>query len=269
MTAGATFPLVAVDIGNSRAKFALFETPLAAGPGLPLPTPSAVIEVAATATDWKPVLALLGEHVPNEFGWRIGTVQRQVASRLLDQLRDWKAERIMLLTSRDLPLHIELPRPDMVGIDRLLGAVAANQLRSPGRPAVVVHMGTAITVNLVSSAGAFLGGAILPGISMSARAMHTFTDLLPLIDMHALEEPPPAVGTSTIPAMTSGLYWGAVGGVKELIERLGRHAGGEPDVFLTGGAAPSVASLLPNARYEPNLVTAGIAIAAATSTAET
>lgn len=262
----APFPLVAVDVGNSRAKFALFAQPIAVGPGVPLPVPTATAEVAADSDDWRPVLALLGEQVPNEFSWHVGSVQRQVASRLVDWLRERRAERITLVGSRDLPLRIELPRPDMVGIDRLLGAVAADQLRRPGHPAVVVHLGTAITVNLVAADGAFRGGAILPGISMSAKAMNHFTDLLPLIDMHALAEPPPAVGTSTVPAMTSGLYWGAVGGVKELIARMTIDAGGEPDVFLTGGAAPAVAKLLPsNARYEPNLVTAGIALAAATS----
>ena len=55
-------------------------------------------------------------------------------------------------------------------------------------------MGTAITVDLVSADGAFLGGAILPGIAMSARALHEFTDLLPLVDMAELAAPPPALG---------------------------------------------------------------------------
>jgi type III pantothenate kinase len=82
--------------------------------------------------------------------------------------------------------------------------------------------------------------------------------------MEALAEPPPAVGAATVPAMTSGLYWGAVGGVKQLIDLFGREAGGEPEVFLTGGAAPSVAKLLPGeARFEPNFVPCGIAVAAA------
>lgn len=276
MTSEASpFPLVAVDVGNSRVKLARFDappkaTPVAYAPGSPelpaspLPVPAATLDVVTDGGSWQSVLELLEEHVPNEFAWHIGSVQRQTASQLVDQLREWKATRIKLLASGDLPLAIELPRPDMVGIDRLLGAVAANHLRKPTQPAVVVHLGTAITVNLVSAAGAFLGGAILPGISMSARALNHFTDLLPLIDMQALGEPPPPVGTATVPAMTSGLFWGAVGGVKELIARMGAQAGGEPDVFLTGGAAPSVAKLMPStARYEANLVTAGIALAAA------
>jgi type III pantothenate kinase len=126
-------------------------------------------------------------------------------------------------------------------------------------------MGTAITVNLVSSSGAFLGGAILPGIAMAARALHEFTDLLPLLDMQSLAEPPPALGTNTVEAMRSGIYWGAVGGVRHLIELLAGSVQGEPMVVLTGGAAPAVATLLAHqARYEPHLVLAGIALAAQT-----
>ena len=126
----------------------------------------------------------------------------------------------MLLTSGDLPLVVKLPRPDMVGVDRLLDGLAANRLRTPGHPAVVVDVGSAITVDLIDAGGAFLGGAILPGIAMSARALHEFTDLLPQIDMAELAEPPPALGTATVAAMRSGLFWGAVGAVRQLVEQL-------------------------------------------------
>jgi type III pantothenate kinase len=121
-------------------------------------------------------------------------------------------------------------------------------------------VGSAITVDLVSADGAFCGGAILPGLAMSARALYEFTDLLPLIDMRDLTEPPPALGTATVPAMQSGLFWGAVGAVRELIQQL--TGGAAADVLLTGGAGPAVAQLLgPAARYVPHLTLAGIAIA--------
>jgi type III pantothenate kinase len=78
---------------------------------------------------------------------------------------------------------------------------------------------------------------------MSARALHEFTDLLPLIEPGELSAPPPAVGTATDTAMRSGLFWGAVGAVRELVARLGAEAGGRPQVFLTGGAGPAVAAV--------------------------
>jgi type III pantothenate kinase len=145
--------------------------------------------------------------------------------------------------------------------------VAVNRLREADRAAVIVDVGTAITVDLVSADGAFLGGAILPGLQMSARALHEFTDLLPLVDVSELAAPPPALGTATEPAMQSGLFWGAVGAMRELIEQLHKAAtggrAGRPQVFLTGGAGAGVAELLgSDARYVPNLTLAGIALAA-------
>ena len=175
--------------------------------------------------------------------WHIGSVNRPAASRLIDWLRDHCPEdKIMLLTSGDLPLAISLPRPDMVGVDRLLDVVAANRLRTPGKPAVVVDAGSAITVDLVDAEGSFQGGAILPGIAMSARALHEFTDLLPQIEMADLAEPPPALGKATVAAMQSGLFWGTVGAVRQLVEQLAGDA--DAEVFLTGGAGPIVARLI-------------------------
>jgi len=276
MIAAAPFPLIAVDVGNSRVKFARFEQAPDSSrrsPSQPasLPVPSAVLDVdprtAPGGPDpWNDLTKLLGDRPYDAFAWHIGSVQRQVSAQLVQRLRDQGATRVTLLSSGALPLTIDLPRPDMVGIDRLLGAVAANALRSPDAPAVVVDLGSAITVDFVSSDGTFRGGAILPGIGMSARALHHFTDLLPLVDMHSLADTPPVVGKSTLEAMTSGLFWGAVGGVKQLIELMGCAESRKPEVFLTGGAAPSVAELLPGpARYEANLIPAAIAIAAATA----
>ncbi len=149
----------------------------------------------------------------------------------------------------------------MVGVDRLLDALAANALRGPGRPAVVVDVGTAITVDLLSAEGAFLGGAILPGIAMSARALHEFTDLLPLVDVSELAAPPPPLGEETVAAMRAGLFWGAVGAVRQLIDQLAGDT--RPQVILTGGAGPAVAELLgPSAQLVPHLTLAGIALAA-------
>jgi len=273
MTAAANFPLVAVDVGNSRVKFGLFSSGDAdTRESHSLPKPVTTLVVDPRTESWDGLDAWLAPAKLGDFAWWIASVQRQVSAKLVERLRAALVDRIALVSSGDLPLEIKVPRPDMVGIDRLLGAVGANRMRDPARPTVVVHLGTAITINLVSADGAFRGGAIMPGIGMSARAFHQFTDLLPLIDMQSLAEPPPAIGESTVPAMTSGLYWGAVGGVKQLIELFGHEAakyGGpsdraSPQVFLTGGAAQSVARLLPgDAQLVPDLVLSAIAITAA------
>jgi len=259
------FPLVAVDIGNSRIKFGLFTSPPEPGSTSGLPVPAQTLDLEPKPEHLPEITRWLGSATaPGSVSWWIGSVERSSTVRLVDWLRGEDANRLTLLSANDLPLAVRLPLPDRVGVDRLLGAVAANQLRTAGQGAIVVDLGTAITVDLISSSGEFLGGAILPGIGTSARALHEFTDLLPLLKMHELAEPPPALGTNTLEAMRSGLYWGAVGGVKQLIELLSHSIGGTPDIFLTGGAAPAVAGLLsPTARYEPHLTLAGIALAAA------
>jgi len=252
-------PLVAVDIGNSRIKLGLFESVERTGGRLP--TPTQTLDVTPKTDSLDKIVGWLGAERLSLLPWWIGSVQRSVASKLVAWLRDRGVDRITLMAAGDLPLVVSLPRPDMVGIDRLLGALAANELRRGDTPAVIVDLGTAITVDLVSAGGEFLGGAIMPGIGMSARALHEFTDLLPLLDMHALAEPPTALGSNTLEAMTSGIYWGAIGGVRHLIELLSRECSQSPQVFLTGGAAPHVAPLVSaDAAYEPHLVLAGIAI---------
>jgi len=256
----APFPLVAVDVGNNRTKYGWFEGPAAGR----LPEPIERLEVAGDWPDFGALHRWLGPLVLGPVGWWIGSVNRPSCTRLVDWLREHRPEdRVTLLAARDVPLEVDVDRPDMVGIDRLLDAVAADRLRHPGRAAVVVDVGSAITVDLVSPQGAFLGGAILPGIAMSARALHQFTDLLPLLDMSELAEPPPALGQSTVAAMRSGLFWGAVGAIDQLSRRLTAGHPGPPQIFLTGGAGPAVAALLgPEALHVPHLTLAGIALTA-------
>jgi type III pantothenate kinase len=254
------FPLMAVDIGNARIKLGCFP---AAGRE-PLPEPERTLPLAGDAPQLAEIAAWLADLRVADLSWWIASVNRPAATQLLDWLRSKRPQdRVTLLAAGDLPLVVRLERPDMVGVDRLLDAVAANALRTPHRPAVVVDVGTAITVDLISPDGEFLGGAILPGIGMSARALHEFTDLLPAVEMAEPIAPPPALGTATVAALRAGLFWGAVGGIRELIERLTDSSAARPQVFLTGGAGPALAAALGAAvRHVPHLTLAGIAIAA-------
>jgi type III pantothenate kinase len=254
---------IAVDIGNARIKLGRFAGRCATG----LPEPTSTLPLVGNTPALDAIADWLGADGHRRWRWWIASVNRPAASGLIDWLSEFRpGDRITMLAADDLPLEVRLERPDMVGIDRLVDAVAVNRLRAADRPAVIVDVGTAITVDLLSAKGAFLGGAILPGIEMSARALHTFTDLLPLVDATELSTPPSALGTETVAAMQSGLFWGAVGAIRQLIEQLPKAAGdcvAQPQVFLTGGAGVSVAELLgPNVRYVPNLTLAGIALAA-------
>lgn len=248
---------VAADVGNARIKLGLFEETVPE-PLRTLPLPEGGNFQFDRITPW------LADIAQESFCWRIASVNRPAATLLIDWLREHRpADRVTLLAADDLPLKVRLPRPDMVGIDRLVDAVAVNRLRHFGQPAVIVDVGSAITVDLVSAKGVFLGGAIMPGIEMSARALHQFTDLLPPVDASDLGPPPPPVGTDTVSAIQSGLYWGAIGAIRELVQRQCETASGSrPQVFLTGGAGAAVADLLgPAACYVPNLTLTGIALA--------
>ncbi len=264
--------LVAVDLGNSRFKFGLFELAENSAPLAPtgLPVPSRLLEVGNDEWDGARVLSWL-PHKFTELHWIIGSVNREsqaivlrwiMEQQLANTIPGGKAQTLDL---HDLPITIRVDHPERVGIDRLLGGIGANALRPPKSPAVTIHLGSALTVNLISADGAFCGGAILPGIGMSARALHDFTDLLPLVPMRELNDPPAAIGTSTVSAMRSGLYWGAVGAMRELLAQISKGLKPEPEVYLTGGAAPQVAKVLaPRAQHVPHLILGAIARVAQT-----
>lgn len=260
--------LIAVDVGNSRMKFGLLKRPSPPDQMRPtgamnLPEFEKTLDLTPGEGEFGRIKTWLAGRSFENCQWWIGSVQRQYASLLVDFLRQSGTRRMTLLSAGDLPLSVNVPRPDMVGIDRLLAAVAGNALRGKQRPAIVVDAGTAITVDLISSAGAFEGGAILPGLNLGAKALHHFTDLLPLIEANELADPPDPVGKSTTAAMRSGLFWGAVGGVRELVTRMMQGLSASPDIFLTGGAAKNVAPLLgPSCRHVENLTIAGIVLTA-------
>ena len=266
-------PLIAVDVGNSQIKLGWFPDPPTStsseAPREPvgtLPAPARTLTLSTRDPSLEALAAWLGleSQGPAAARWRIASVNRPAASRLIDWLRDREvAPDLVLLASSDLPLEVRLPRPDMVGIDRLLAAVAVNVVRAAQRPAVVVSFGSAITVDLVDAGGAFCGGAILPGIGMAARAMHEFTDLLPHVEVERATAPPPVLGTSTHDALHAGLVWGAIGAVRELAHRYGQELGIEPELFIGGGPAVQVVQpMLQPSRTVQQLVLSGIALVA-------
>ena len=252
-------PLVAIDVGNTRTKLGVF----APADSAPLPVPQRMF---SWGPDWNltELDDWLGQR-PERFAWRLASVNQAGSERIKAWLAARGVGQPSELTVADVPVPSLVDEPDKVGVDRLVGVLAVNRLRAADRPAVIVSLGTAITVDLVSPEGAFLGGAIMPGIGISARALHEFTDLLPLEPMWELTEPPPALGKTTSGCLQAGLFWGAIGGVRELVYQL-CQAGPWPQIFVTGGAGESAARQLTRAGEEPavlvpHLTLSGIAIA--------
>jgi type III pantothenate kinase len=144
-------------------------------------------------------------------------------------------------------------------MDRLLDAVAVNARRPAGRSAVIVDAGSAITVDAVAADGTFVGGTIAIGLAMAARGLHEFTYFLPLLSVSIAPDP---IGKSTAEAMQSGLFWGTVGEIKELIRRVSDSIGGDPVVYLTGGDAELLAPHLDRpVELVPELTLHGIQLA--------
>ncbi len=119
--------------------------------------------------------------------------------------------------------------PREVGADRLVNAVAAQNLYKP--PVIVVDFGTAITFDYVTGKG-YMGGVIAPGIAISAEALFERTAKLPKID---LARPGRVVGRNTAESMRSGMFFGFAGLVDRIIEKMRKETGGNPRVIATGG----------------------------------
>jgi type III pantothenate kinase len=130
----------------------------------------------------------------------------------------------------DLGIAVKTRNPEEVGADRLVNAVAG--FKAFGGPLLIVDSGTACTVDAVSKQGEYLGGAILPGINIAIEALVARTAKLPRIEMARPKKP---IGDTTLEAMRSGIYYGMVGQLKELIRVLGASMQGRPRVIATGG----------------------------------
>jgi len=123
-----------------------------------------------------------------------------------------------------------------VGADRIVDAVAA--INEYGAPCIVVDFGTATTFDAINAKGEYLGGVITPGITISADALFERAAKLPRVE---IKRPEKVIGSATVEAMQSGLYYGYVGLVDEILRRMIDELGGSPRVIATGGLAPLIA----------------------------
>lgn len=143
------------------------------------------------------------------------------------------SEPFLLQAGVKTGLRIKYRNPHEVGADRIANAIAAT-LRHPGRDCIVVDCGTATTFDVVTAAGDYLGGAILPGIGISAEMLSSKTARLPSVE---IARPETALGRSTVESIQSGLYYGHVGAIRQLSAELIREnfPGAKPAIVATGG----------------------------------
>lgn len=251
-------PLVAIGIGNSTISAGYFSP--AQGP---VPWPLRQVSWAVETPPRLPLRELAPASSRPRFA--IVSVNRAATKSIAEYLsREFPAATWQILVASDFPLQLDLPAPQRVGGDRLAAAVAANAIRSPRQSAIVIDAGTAITVDALDAGGVFLGGAILPGVELAARALCEGTDLLPHVRLESAGTPVPAViGKATETAIRSGLYYGSIGAVREIVARLKLELSADPVLIVTGGWGQVLASELGVRHgFLPHLVLSGIAISA-------
>ena len=134
-------------------------------------------------------------------------------------------------------LDIRMENPREVGADRVVNAVAALHLYAP--PLIVVDFGTATTFCAISGARKYLGGAIAPGIGISTEGLFRRAAKLPRVEF---VRPERVIGRDTVSSMQSGIYFGFVGQVDGIVERMKAELGENPLVVATGGLAQQIAS---------------------------
>jgi type III pantothenate kinase len=133
-------------------------------------------------------------------------------------------------------LNIRYENPREVGADRIVNAVAG--IEQYGTPLVVVDFGTATTFDYIDASGAYLGGAIVPGIGISAEALYLRAAKLPRIE---LSKPKTVIGRNTVAAMQAGIIFGYAGQVDGIVRRICKEFNVQPRVIATGGLAELIA----------------------------
>ena len=154
----------------------------------------------------------------------------------------------------DLGIKVRYDNPREVGADRLVNAVAG--FHKYGGPCVIVDMGTTINFDVVSKDAEFLGGVIAPGIGMSISGLFARTARLPMVDFRGPEK---LVGSNTVGSIQSGLYYGFIGLIDGIVERIAAQLGPETKTVATGGQGELIVQGSRRVKiYDENLTLEGL-----------
>ena len=226
--------LLAIDSGNTNIVFAIYD-------GMtPLGEWRASSDAKRTADEYGVWLSHLMEIEGLERAQVTESIIATVVPETLFSLKGlcrkyFKAEPMVVGESNvDIGVDVLLAEPSEVGADRLVNAASAHSRY--GGPLIVIDFGTATTFDIVDAKGSYFGGVIAPGINLSLDALHMAAAKLPRI---AVQRPDCVIGKRTVPAMMSGVYWGYVGLIEGLVNRI-RSEFGDPamKIVATGGLAP-------------------------------
>lgn len=233
---------LSVDVGNTQTTLGLFEDE------------GTVVRQWRMATDRTDTSDQLHERLYGYFqmfGLELSSVTYAAIASVVPILaQSWQRmvrnglniEPLMIDATRDCGIDINMPDPRQVGADRIANALAAKS--TYGAPVIVVDFGTATNIDVVDHTGAFRGGAIMPGLLLSANALFSRAAKLSSVP---LVVPPAALGNSTETAVQSGVVIGAATQIEGLVERIQRELAAEGDnipratVVGTGGYSETIA----------------------------
>ncbi len=229
-------PFIAIDIGNTRLKWALYDAP------------SSSANVIAQGAEFLDNIGKLADGPwasLDEPGSMLGCVVagEAVKRQVEEQLELWDlTPQWVVAKDAEAGLHNAYDHPSRLGADRWVAMIGAwHRMLAQGqpRPIVVALVGTAVTVEAIDSTGRFLGGLILPGHGIMLRALESGTAGLHVPTGEVRNFP-----TNTSDALTSGGTYAIAGAMERMVQHLRQHCGTEPRCFMTGGAGWKMAPSL-------------------------
>ena len=215
--------ILSIDLGNTFTKVALFDQ-------------NQLIDTWHFPTStWQESLTAVLEHLPPHTPLQVGWISVTHAENFSD-LTAWRrfergVEFRHIHTGIALPIVNQYASPETLGIDRVVAVIGARA-RVSTHPVLVLDAGTALTYDVASAKGEYLGGGISLGLRMRFQALHQFTARLPLVEA---DNNFPLVGNTTHTCIRSGVMNGILAEVKGIIERYKQEFGPQLFVFLTGG----------------------------------
>jgi len=255
-------PNVVVDIGNSRMKWGWCAF------GQPITTSSAISTTDPGEWSWH------AEKFPIEgrIAWAVASVNPPALSRFLEWATGRGDAALVIDHYRQLPIRVLVDEPEKVGIDRLLAAVAVHRRLPSDGEGIVIDVGTAMTVDLVTGEG-FRGGAIVPGFQLMFHSLHEHTAKLPLLDEAEVFDQYPEIdptppGRTTANAIAAGVLSAVRGAAEVLVRDMTLGPSRTITVFFTGGGGGRLYDMKPflpldsHSQYDKNLVLEGIRLAA-------
>ena len=225
--------LLTIDSGNTNIVFALYEAGKQRGVW------RRANDNRQTADEYGvwllQLMALAKLHPEDVDSAIIATVVPDTLFSLKGLCRNYFKAEPLVVGDAGVELGIEalVDTPEAVGADRLVNAVAAHE--EYGGPLIILDFGTATTFDVINADGDYVGGVIAPGINLSVEALHRAAAMLPKV---SVTRPQTVIGKHTTPAMQSGVYWGYIGLIEGLVERIRNEYGEKLRVVATGGLAP-------------------------------